>query len=293
MVILADMPDIAHDPDESIAAPTTATAATLAGRRAWPDLRVSAADFEARWEACRASLGEPPLHPADLYLAHACLARDAAAMRAFESSYIACVGAYVARLRLSPSDLAEVQQVLRVKLLTGDDPKLAKYNGAGPLANWMKVTANRFALNLLADPTARREADIDASDVLVLASTDLPDSEQQLVNALMSHEHRVMLREVISEAFASLDDRQKTLLRMYLLDGVSVDAIARVFSVHRASIARWLSEIRKLVLDAVNARLSLHLGASPSQVRSLFRELRFDLNLSMARVLGVAPPKRE
>src|SRR5262249_2316203 len=155
----------------------------------------------------------------------------------------------------------------------------------GPLASWMKVVSVRTALNLLAARAAHRPADVEIDGVLALAGGDGPTAEQRVLDALMTEPHRELVREVLGDALASLSDHDKTVLRMYLLDEASIDAIARVFSVHRATVARWLGAIRATVLAVVNDRLSLRIGASASQVRSLFRELRFDLDLSMRRLL--------
>jgi RNA polymerase sigma-70 factor (ECF subfamily) len=270
-------------------APATVDEAWRLGSAQWPGLRPSRARFEAQWQAC-AKAGASPVFVEDLFLAHACLAGDPAALQIFDATYVTHVRSYVARFEFTPGDLAEVSQLLRVRLLTGPEPKLMQFAGAGPLARWIRVAAVRVAVNFLASRHGKAAAaDVAPEEALLLATADLPAAEQDVVNLLMTAKHRTVVREILGEALAALPDHEKTVLRMYLLDGVAVESIARVFSVHRATVARWLNGIRRRVLDAVNDRLSLRLGASGSQVRSLFRVFRFDLDLSMKRLLGAAP----
>lgn len=259
------------------------------GSARWPDLRPSRSRFEEQW-AVGVKAGAVPVFVEDLFLARACLDGDPAGLRIFETTHVTQVRRYVARFGFSAGDLAEVEQLLRVRLLAGPAPKLSQYTGAGPLARWIRVAAVRTAVNFLAaSPNNRLAVDVEPEDALILAAADLPAEEQNVVNLLMTAQHRDLVREVLGEALAGLTDQEKTILRMFLLDGVGVEGIARVFSVHRATVARWLNGVRRRVLEVVNDRLSLRLGASASQVRSLFRLFRFDLSLSMRRLLEAAP----
>jgi RNA polymerase sigma-70 factor, ECF subfamily len=259
------------------------------GSARWPQLRPSRARFEEQW-AVFARAGAVPVFVEDLFLARACLDGDLSALRIFETTHVTHVRTYVARFRFSAADLAEVEQLVRVRLLSGPSPKLGQYSGAGPLARWIRVAAVRTAVNFIAAyPRTRAAGDLEPEDALVLAAADLPAGEQNVVNQLMAAQHRDVVREVLGDALQELPEREKTVLRMYLIDGVGVESIARVFSVHRATVARWLNGIRVQVLGVLNDRLSLRLGASASQVRSLFRLFRCDLTLSMQRLLRATP----
>jgi RNA polymerase sigma-70 factor (ECF subfamily) len=255
------------------------------GRSRWPDLKPDRPRFEAHWNAS-VSAGVPPVFVEDLFLAHACLDGDAAALRTFDATYVAQVRSYVGRFSFAASDLAEVEQLVRVRLLAGLSPKLAQYTGAGPLARWVRVAAVRVAVNFVASrPELPSTADVSSEEELAFAVANSPNPEDQVVDLLMTARHRDLVRDVLGEALASLPRHEKAVLRMHLLDGVAVETIAREFAVHRATAARWVSSIRAQVAETVNRRLSRQLGASASQVRSLFRGLRFDLELGMNRLL--------
>jgi RNA polymerase sigma-70 factor (ECF subfamily) len=268
--------------DKSRKAVATVDAAWKLGSSRWPELKPARPRFEAQWNAS-ASGGAHPVFVEDLFLARACLDRDAAALRIFEATYVAQVRSYVARFSFAASDVAEVEQLMRVRLLAGPSPKLALYTGAGPLARWVRVAAVRVAVNFIASRPERPAPEVSPEDA---PAADLPHAEEELVDLLMTARHRDLVREALGEALASLAEQEKTVLRMHLLDGVAVENIARAFAVHRATIARWLGNILARVADVMNARLSLQLGATAPQVRSLFRGLRFDLDGAARAVLS-------
>jgi RNA polymerase sigma-70 factor, ECF subfamily len=248
--------------------PATLEEAWQRAGESWPDLSPTQSKFRQAfadcWESCRLTAGTPPVFVEDVYLVQACLKGISTALRAFEARHMSQVPSYVSRFAFSEADLADVEQSLRVRLLTGPRPKLASYTGVGPLSSWLKVTAMRTALNLVAARQAGG-ADVEPEDMLVLVTTDLPSVEQKVLNLLMTETHRELVREVLGDALASLSDHEKTVLRMYLLDGIAVHALARVFAVHRATVARWLGSIRAHVLEIVNDRLAC--GSEPPHRR--------------------------
>ena len=84
---------------------------------------------------------------ADLYLAAACARGDAAAVNAFDRAFLQAPGPIGAG-KVTPSQLDEVRQRLRVKLLAGPNPNITTYRGFGPLGAWVRVAAARVASNL-------------------------------------------------------------------------------------------------------------------------------------------------
>ena len=65
----------------------------------------------------------------------------------------------------------------------------------------------------------------------------------------------------------------------------SLDAIARIYHVHRATVVRWLAAVRDDLESAVSARLWQDLGISPSEIRSLWKAVRSDVDVSLSRLL--------
>jgi RNA polymerase sigma-70 factor (ECF subfamily) len=253
-----------------------------AGRRSWPGVNVDKAFFAERIRILAVEEDQLLTLAGDLYLASACLARDKEGVLAFEKGFLAPVPRLLTRVALSPHQEDELRQQLRIKLLVGPAPKIGEYRGMGPLGGWVRVCALRLALDLKLGADNRR-SDGDALDALMVGGTG---GEIQLD----AEHHRAAFQAALQESLAGLSPREKTLLRLHFLDGMSIDAIGIVFRVHRATVARWLVAIRTQVLDRVRVKLALEIGASPSEAQSLVRLLRSEVQVSIRRILGDETP---
>ncbi|WP_147443839.1 hypothetical protein [Corallococcus sicarius] len=103
----------------------------------WPGIEVDPGTFASHVEALRRSGGARPEHLAELSLAHAAARGDAAGLPAFDKHILQEVLPSVRRVDASEDFLDEVRQVLRARLLVGQDgapPRIAGYTGRGPLA---------------------------------------------------------------------------------------------------------------------------------------------------------------
>jgi RNA polymerase sigma-70 factor (ECF subfamily) len=87
-------------------------------------------------------------------------------------------------------------------------------------------------------------------------------------------------------AVAELEPRERNLLRMHLLDGLSIDQIGVFYRIHRATAFRWVAKARERVWDETRNRLREKLRLSPSEYDSILHQVRSQLDLSIERVLG-------
>jgi RNA polymerase sigma-70 factor (ECF subfamily) len=188
----------------------------------------------------------------------------------------------VGRIVLSADQADELRQQMRVTLLLGAQPKIGTFRGQGPLGAWVQVCAVRLALKLGA--ARDRMANPDAG---LLEGLVAQDADQELLAA--KSQYRDTFQAALEECFSALPSRQKTLLRMHFLDGMSIDEMGQVFHVHRATIARWLVAIRREVLEQICNKISLNLRTSSSEFRSMVRLVRNDVRLSLHRILGEEP----
>jgi RNA polymerase sigma-70 factor (ECF subfamily) len=241
-----------------------------AARRAWPDFDVP--DFAALLATC--SPGElEALHVEDLYLARAVLAGLAPAMAAFESAYVARTKQYVVRITVDESQIDEIAQRLRERLLVGPEPKLAEYAGRGPLGGWVRMCAVRLALNA---QRGRRHDDLgDDEPSLVL------DPELALVKA----SSQKLFQEAFAAVLANLEPKQRTLLRLHYVEGMTMDQLARMFQTSRSSIARRVDEVRVRILEATAARLRDEHHLSPSEVQSMIASAGSRMQLTLGKIL--------
>jgi RNA polymerase sigma-70 factor (ECF subfamily) len=251
----------------------------MMGREAWPAVRLEEAVF-AEWARAGNIDGEAlQSRGADLYLAAACVAQDRDALDAFEKHMLAPLGKTIGGIALSTDQVDELRQQLRCNLLLPPQRRIGKFRGQGPLQAWVRVCAVRTALGLV---SSRDQQPRD--DELALEHLVAPEGDQE-VSAIKS-QYRQAFQAALARCFAALAPRQKTLLRMHFLDGMSIDVMAVVFGVHRATVARRLVAIRRQVLEDISKELALDLRATSSELSQLVRLVRSEVHVSIQRILG-------
>jgi RNA polymerase sigma-70 factor (ECF subfamily) len=260
-----------------------------AGRSAWPDVQLTDEaiahrlatrirdDAELRTDAAIAGV---PQHDADVYLAMALAAGDPAAVRVFEARFVPHVDLALRRLRLPATTIDEVRQIVRFDLLVGDGtPKIADYAGRGELAAWLRVTATRKALTL-----HRKTSREETLDEILLDHLPAPGASDAASKHLRTT-YTTELKRAIRESFAALEVRQRNLLRQHILDELTIDDLARLYRVHRATCARWLTDARIELGKGTRKRLIAALGMKSDELESLLRFLDSDIELSISRIL--------
>lgn len=274
---LAERPDARDVPDLDVPALDARLADVCAQARA--RLRDVAVDDEA---LCRALAGLDahldelaPETVGEVALAIACARGDRVALRSLEAEYFDGVHAALAAMKL-PADLRdEALQETRRKLLVGDPPKIAAYAGRGSLRGLLKVTATRAAISLL---RARgRETD----DEALIDEAGERDPELAYLKA----RYRAVFREAFEDAMASLEPRERNLLRLHFLQKVTLDALATMYGVHRATIVRQLATIRETIERATHRGLQTRLGADRREVEGVMDLIRSRFDASVERLL--------
>jgi RNA polymerase sigma-70 factor (ECF subfamily) len=196
-------------------------------------------------------------------------------MAALEAVF-AQVPDFVARINSSPVFADEVRQALRQRLLIGEGraPRIAEYTGRGPLGAWVRVAAVRVALNLR---TANKERPSRDGEVARRAVGEALDPEMQVIK-----EHsRKEFEQALKEALATLAVDERNVLRLHLLDRLSIDKIAALHRVHRATAARWLQGARESILEGTKARLRERLKLTSNEFESLSGLVRSQLEVSL------------
>ncbi len=252
--------------------------AVARGGAAWPQLRLPPGQFRAFLsERLR---GEPAdaLSAADLYLACACLAGAPGAIEAFEQAYFPELRSALGRMgRSGAVELEEVAQALRARLFVGDRPKLREYSGRGALKNWFRVTAVRTALDQLPQPPPPLAGEVER----LTASPELAEIRRM---------HQRDFNRALERALGALSPRQRNLLRYALLEELTLEELATVYRVHRATGAGWLADARAALLTGVRTQLKDALRVDSAELDSLLRLIRSDLHVSLPRLL---PPQVE
>jgi RNA polymerase sigma-70 factor (ECF subfamily) len=253
-----------------------AKAAFALGCAQWPTIR--GLTFEAFHSFAVDGAIEPEVleeRAGDIFLAAAAAGGDDDAVKLFDSQVLAQLPRWFARLRLPADRFDEIGQMLRAKLLVGPDPKLAQYRASGPLAGWVRMVAVRTALDSFRDHP--NVVDADPADAIVKAF----DPEQQLIR----QKYGTLFEAALRDAMSVLTMRDRNLLRLHYISRMSLDAIARMYHVHRATVVRWLASIRDEVETAVRLRLWEEVGVSPAEFRSLWNAVRSEVDVSLSRLL--------
>jgi RNA polymerase sigma-70 factor (ECF subfamily) len=253
------------------------------GRAGHPSVRLTDEDFAAHLARCGAPVLDvlSPLHTEDLYLACACLVGNAAALARLRSDSRAVVARYLGQVRGAAAIFEEVEQQLWNAVLvgTGDGPKLASFAGRGPLGSWIGVSAQRIALMILrherVEARVRREA---------AAQHNLVADDPEMV--AIKDRYRPQFQAALEIALGALDERETTLYRMYLVDGVGTAEIAVIYGVHAMTIRRWLAAARERVVEEAKRQLRANLPVSSGEFDSIARLLMSQLDLDISLVLS-------
>jgi RNA polymerase sigma-70 factor (ECF subfamily) len=248
------------------------------GKAAWPAFDVGIDELAA---VCAGRQVAAIADGKELYLAVACARGDRAALDVFDAQYAPSVKQALRRLELSADDHADVMQLVRVRLVVaqeGKTPRIVEYAGSGRLGALVYVAATRIALNLL-----RARQRIDDSDLTALDPAD-PDG-LDLADQLGKQEYRAELRTAFAEAVHQLEKKERTLLRLSVIDGMSIDELGTMYRVHRATVARWIASARDRLTELARDRFLALTGLSASDLASVGELVASQIQVSMERLL--------
>jgi RNA polymerase sigma-70 factor (ECF subfamily) len=264
------------------------THALAEARLQYPGIDLSDSEFAEHLGKClrggEADAGEIASRVTkDIYLACGCVAGDETALGLLDGQVLATLPAAMGRLKLSSAAIDEAIQRARAKLLVGKEGigKIADFSGTGDLRGWVKVIAIRDALR-----TARKEKrEVSLSDELQAA---LPASALDPDLAYQQRLYRAEFKSSFAAAVDELTPRERTLLRQSIVYHSTVDQVAVVYQVHRATAARWIAKAKERLATRTRAHLRERLSLSESQFHSIVRLIESQMDLSVERLLATA-----
>jgi RNA polymerase sigma-70 factor (ECF subfamily) len=215
----------------------------------------------------------------DLFLACACLTGTEGAAAAFSVRHGATIRGTIARI-VRGADNGEVEQQLVAGLLVGSaagPARIGSYAGRAPLDRWLGVAAQRAALMWLRENRTEARARDGAAAEPAAGGDTHPEM------AFLKDRYRGDFEQALKESLARLPERERTLLRLHLVNGVSVEKIGQMFAVSQPTASRWLAAARETLLGDIKSTLGNRLGASSQELASLAGMVasRLDLSLSM------------
>lgn len=226
-------------------------------------------------------------HAEDLALAFACARGEAAAVAEFRRRFEPDAARVVAKYPALAPDRADIVQDIFARLLVAREdapPRIGDYRGSGPLQGWVRVAGLRPVMDRV-----RRLGRMPVDTPEPPSQPDATKSLRGIEDRYVQHAFGDAIRSSVEQAFADLSARERNLLRHSIVQGLTIDQIAPIYGVHRATAARWLDRARKSLADAARKRIVDAHGIAASEVHSVMRCVRSQVDLSVDRLLGCEP----
>lgn len=201
------------------------------------------------------------------------------ALGCFERRVAPKVRAALRKLGATEAEADEHLQATRTKLLVDDGgARLKSYRGLGSFDAFATTAAVRawYSAHQKAKPAAEDDA---------LAK--LP-AAVDLERALARTGQQAHFAEAFRQALAELSPRERALLRLNLVDGASVDELAPMYAVSRATVARWLSAARTALQGRTVRALAQRTKLGGTELDGLMASLESGFDLSLRRFVAEA-----
>jgi RNA polymerase sigma-70 factor (ECF subfamily) len=224
---------------------------------------------------------------ADLYLALASSLGGELAVGAFLNAYDSDIRAVARKFARSGLNAEESYQVLLTHILlpttTGQAPRIGHYSGRGQLKNWVRVTSTRLFIDRL-----RKEQKLSAHHVSLSADqvfVDEPRARDDVELDFLKTTYRAKFKSAFAAAVSELSSYQRNVLRQHHIGGVTLDRLASLHDVHRATIARHLAEARATLLAHTRKHMMEDLVIDGSEFESMMKLISSQLEISFSRLL--------
>ena len=185
----------------------------------------------------------------------------------------------MSRVTATPHDRDEAEQRVRHHLLVGDRdaaPALAKYPARVALARWVPVVALRIAISMNRTESVERRLREKAGGEAMGVSPE---------HLYMKAELRQVLEPAVAEALGKLGDRDRMILRLYLIAGMKVRAIGTTFGMSHQAISKRLAAAREAMVADIRHTVATRLKIPKDELSSIMRFVVSQLDVNISRVL--------
>lgn len=246
------------------------------GRAAHPQLAVAREAFDAVVARALADDPDAELAAEDIYLAQACAAGAPGAIEAFDAACGATILHSLRAMGLRDDTIADITQDVRAKLfVTGG--KIGSYSGRAKLTSWVRTIATRAAVDKLRKP----QSELASDEVLAAMPDAAPGPELDHFRA----RYHAEFKEAFEAALASLEVRERNVLRHHFIDRLAFDDIGALYGVHKTTAFRWLEDAREKISKRTKNHFQERVQLPPGEMESVLRLLQSNLDLSLSRVL--------
>ncbi|MEL6179377.1 MAG: sigma-70 family RNA polymerase sigma factor [Myxococcota bacterium] len=262
-------------------------------QQTWPEIGLSS-ELLAQTIAEQLLARHPPqtdprswletFHYSDFLLAQGCARGIHAALIGFETQFKAELRGVVRRFEGPRFAADDLHQIIRERLFVGTTAAPARilgYSGQGSLRRWFAVTATRLILDQLrVGAQHKRERATLHEEILNVAGTG--DWEMEF----LKRTYRAAFKEAVATALGELSSPERNLLRLHLVERLSIDQIGVIFNVHRSTAARRLERARQALMEATRAAMINALEVDEDDLDSIIRLVNSRLEASIHRILN-------
>jgi RNA polymerase sigma-70 factor (ECF subfamily) len=216
----------------------------------------------------------------DVYLACACAEKVRGATAAFERQYGRVIRRAVSRVLGTADERQEAEQRAWQHLLVGGSEgpaRIAQYLGQGPLDKWISVASMRIAISFGRSESAERRL----RDKAIAEASGI-DPEHMF----MKSELREAFEAAVQASLSRLKPRERLVLKLYLVSGMTLDAIGKSLGVTRQAVTKTLTHARETIVSEVDVSVRERLKLSKDDLTSVLRYVASQLDVSISRVLG-------
>ena len=223
----------------------------------------------------------------EVVLAQACADGDPKALALFEARYMDVVAPALVHMKLDPAVVADVAQHVRDKLLVAPaegHARVVQYAGQGRLRGLVKVTAVRTAISVL---RKTKGGPVAGTEDLQRLADPVDDPELHFLKA----HYRDAFRRAFAQAVGQLASRDRNILRMHLLGGMTLEQVATVYGINRSTVVRSLQKIRKTLYTATRDALREEVAVPRSEFESVLALIQSRFDVSLGRLLETVHPE--
>lgn len=257
-----------------------------AATAAFPEIAVTETEYASELARRLGAAATPELlarvRADHVHLAIACARGDEAAIRRFESEFLDEVAACAQRMRARDDQADEVRSYLRRTLFVsepGRNAALSEYSGRGDLRSYLRVITTRELVRVI--DGGKREVGIEEESFFDKLSP-LSDPEVGYLREAYRPDVDAAMRIAVSKLAAD----SRALLRYSLVDGWSIDRIAKLYGIHRATAARRVAAVRDELGELMRIELAARLAIPVEEVDSVVRLVQSRVDVSLSRLLG-------
>ncbi len=182
----------------------------------------------------------------------------------------------------SSDDRLEVaKQIVRQVLVTraaGTAP-LGEYGGRGELGGWLRIALGRELVRL-AKRSAREPQAADDELAALADSNDNPET------AYLKTHYQKEFKESFATAMERLGEDERRALRYSVVERFSIDEIAKLDGIHRATAARQVAHARARLTEETRRALGERLKLDTTELHSVLRLIESQVDVSVRRLLA-------